>query len=88
MESPPLEKWQLVELEWVDAHLDEGWHEETDPEDDAKKMFTYSSGYVLHNDNFHITIAQSMDKRASENRATDARMSIPWCSIVSIKELP
>ena len=89
VERQSLGKWALVEIDWLDSHHEGGWldSEELELEDEEESMHHKTSGFVVFNEPTFLSVAQSISKKPTEWRNIDSKMTIPWCSILSIREL-
>ena len=70
---------KLVLVEWRDAHSEEGW---IDFEPD-ETFNTYTVGYVLHETDISISLAQSI----GINGETHSVMTIPKACVLNIKPI-
>lgn len=80
---------EILEILWIDSIHDSGWKEKNFfiKEGDNKDWIWHKTiGYFLLQDDEILTVMQSYTKKGGLYN-TDARMSIPKCSIKKIRRI-
>ena len=73
--------YELVEITWIDACLDEG---HLPPTSDVKPLERVNVGYLLEEDKTHLAITWGFIKNINKGEtACDMKMSLPTPMIIS-----
>lgn len=87
MKKLKLNKWDRIEIVWIDSIHASGWTHEDEISTDEKEIETWMTqntlGYLLHDAKNFIGVVQSISSE-KDNRSVDAIMRIPKIAIKSI----
>jgi len=80
---------KIVMLEWIDSveYEDAEWKTQEDI-DKLEPMRIKSSGILVHDDAYYITIASSLNETDAENITYGGLLTIPKCSLLKRTDFP
>ncbi len=73
---------KLVYVEWLDSESEQGWHKISELKPDMTPI--KSVGYLVVDNPHRIVLGPNYDEK---NEAVCQPISIPRCSIITIKEI-
>ena len=89
MKIPKLNKWQIIEVEWIDSCHVFGWSKDSDYVFSDDDLVHNTIGYLLKETNYSIAMVQSRISKPSKTarNSVDALMEIPKCAIRKLRQL-
>lgn len=82
-----INKWQIIEIKWIDSAHGHGWKYEDNVDLDDKYLNQISVGYFFKETKKAITIVQSKSNDGDDKANIDAVMTIPKIAIQKIKKI-
>lgn len=87
MKIPKLEKWKIIEMDWLDSCHLSGWTKD-DLTYEQKDLEHKTVGYFIKETKYSISVVQSRKAEVKEKGTSiDALMEIPKVAITKIRIL-